>query len=43
MERGRRRRVDLITELLERLSDEDLGALERAVGALANALEPGNT
>jgi len=42
MERGRQRRVDLITGLLGRLSDEDLSALERAVGAVAKALETEN-
>lgn len=42
MERGRQRRVDLITGLLERLSDDDLSALERAVGALATTLETEN-
>jgi DNA-binding MarR family transcriptional regulator len=43
MERGRQRRVDLIMGLLGRLSDEDLSALERAVGALVNALDTENT
>ena len=43
MERGRQRRVDRITEILEQLADEDLRALERAVGALAEALERENT
>ena len=39
MERGRQRRIDLITGLLEPLSEEDMRALGRAVGALAKALE----
>lgn len=39
MEGGRRRRVELIEGLLERLSDDELSALERAVDALANALD----
>ena len=39
MERGRQRRVELITTLLERLSDEELGAVARAVDALAKAME----
>ena len=39
MERGRQRRVDLITGLLEPLSEGDMRALGRAVGALAKALE----
>ena len=43
MERGRQRRVDRITEILEQLADEDLNALERAVGALAEALEREST
>ena len=42
MERGRQRRVELITTLLERLSDEELGAVARAVGALATALDTEN-
>jgi DNA-binding MarR family transcriptional regulator len=42
MERGRQRRVDVITDLLDRLSDDDLKAVRQAVGALAAALEPGN-
>ena len=40
MERGRQRRVDLITGLLDRLSDDDLRALQRAVEALATTLDP---
>lgn len=43
MERGRRRRVDLITGLLGRLSDDDVRAVARAVDALATALEAENT
>ena len=43
MERGRRRRVELLTGLLGELSRDDLLALDRAVGALAKALEPDNT
>lgn len=43
MERGRQRRVDLITGLLERLTDEELSAVERAVDALAKALEAADT
>jgi DNA-binding MarR family transcriptional regulator len=39
MERGRRRRVDLLGSLLERLDDDDLAAVARAVEALARALE----
>jgi DNA-binding MarR family transcriptional regulator len=39
MERGRQRRVELITGLLEPLSDEDLAAVERAVEALARSLD----
>jgi DNA-binding MarR family transcriptional regulator len=39
MEVGRRRRVELITSLLERLSDDELITLRRAIGALANALD----
>jgi DNA-binding MarR family transcriptional regulator len=39
MERGRQRRVDLITGLLDRLSDDDLTALRRAVKALATTLD----
>lgn len=38
MERGRQRRVDLITALLEPLSSEDLTAVERAVAALSRSL-----
>lgn len=38
MERGRQRRVALIRGLLEPLGDDDLRAVERAVGALAIAL-----
>ena len=36
MERGRQRRVELITGLLGGLSADDLRALEQAVGALAH-------
>ena len=43
MERGRQRRVDRITKILEQLADDDVRALERAVGALAEALERENT
>ena len=43
MERGRQRRVDLITGLLEPLSDGEIRAVERAVGALAKALEAEST
>jgi hypothetical protein len=39
MERGRRQRVDVITSLLARLSDDDLRALEQAAAALARALD----
>ena len=39
MERGRQRRVDLITDLLEPLSEGEMRALGRAVDALAKALE----
>ncbi len=39
MERGRQRRIDVLTLLLGRLSDEDLKTVGRAVGALARALE----
>jgi DNA-binding MarR family transcriptional regulator len=38
MERGRQRRVDLITSLLEPLSDEDLSTVDQAIAALAKAL-----
>ena len=38
MERGRQRRVDVITRLLGPLDDEDLAAVERAVQALSDAL-----
>jgi len=40
MERGRRRRVDLLGSLLERLSDDELAAVARAVDALARSMEP---
>lgn len=39
MERGRRRRVDLLTTVLGQLPAEDLRAVERAVAALARALD----
>jgi DNA-binding MarR family transcriptional regulator len=39
MERGRQRRVDVITGLLARLSADDVSALERALSALAEALD----
>jgi DNA-binding MarR family transcriptional regulator len=39
MERGRRRRVELIATLLARLSDADVRAVEQAVDALTTALE----
>jgi DNA-binding MarR family transcriptional regulator len=39
MERGRDRRVDLITGLLEHLSDGEVDAVRRAASALARALE----
>jgi DNA-binding MarR family transcriptional regulator len=39
MERGRRRRVDLITGLLEQLPRDDVDAVGRAVAGLAAALE----
>jgi DNA-binding MarR family transcriptional regulator len=41
MERGRRRRVDVITTLLDRLPPEDLHAVSRAAAALARALDRG--
>jgi DNA-binding MarR family transcriptional regulator len=37
MERGRQRRVDVLTTVLDRLSDEDLRAVKQAVEALARA------
>jgi DNA-binding MarR family transcriptional regulator len=40
LERGRQRRVDLITGLLTRLGEDDLSAVQRAVEVLANALAP---
>jgi DNA-binding MarR family transcriptional regulator len=43
MERGRQRRVDLLTALLERLGDDDLSAVERAADALAIALVRSDT
>ncbi|MET0901805.1 MAG: MarR family transcriptional regulator [Acidimicrobiales bacterium] len=43
MERGRQRRVDRITKILEQLADDDVRALEQAVGSLADALERENT
>jgi DNA-binding MarR family transcriptional regulator len=43
MERGRQRRIDLLTTLLERLPAEDRAAVERAVAALAGALAAGPT
>jgi DNA-binding MarR family transcriptional regulator len=39
MERGRRQRVELLSELLARLGKEDLAAVARTVDALASALE----
>lgn len=42
MERGRQRRVALISGLLEHLDDADLGAVAHAVEALAKALEAEN-
>lgn len=42
MARGRQRRVELITGLLDRLSDEDLDSVARAVDALARALDAEN-
>jgi len=41
MERGRRRRVDLLTTLLGQLPADDLRAVEQAVAALARALDGG--
>ncbi|HVM07269.1 MAG TPA: MarR family transcriptional regulator [Acidimicrobiales bacterium] len=38
MERGRRRRVEVLLELLVGLGDEDLAAVQRAVTALSQAL-----
>jgi DNA-binding MarR family transcriptional regulator len=38
MERGRRQRVDLLTELLQPLSPHDLAAVQQAVEALADSL-----
>jgi DNA-binding MarR family transcriptional regulator len=43
MERGRQRRVDLLTSLLERLSDDDLDAVVHAVAALARSFAPETT
>lgn len=43
MERGRQRRVDRITKILEQLADDDVRAVEQAVGSLADALERENT
>jgi DNA-binding MarR family transcriptional regulator len=43
MERGRQRRVDLITALLEPLDDGDLRAVARAAEALASALARSDT
>jgi DNA-binding MarR family transcriptional regulator len=40
MERGRQRRVDVITTLLGRLSAADLHAVQQAADALARALHP---
>ncbi|MFM2078965.1 MAG: hypothetical protein RJA49_2855 [Actinomycetota bacterium] len=39
MERGRRQRVDVLTTLLTRLSDDDLRAVQHAAEALARALD----
>jgi DNA-binding MarR family transcriptional regulator len=39
MERGRRRRVEVLTSLLDRLSEDDLNAVERALDAVARALD----
>ena len=38
MERGRRRRVEVLAELLEELSREELTAVERATAALARSM-----
>lgn len=38
MERGRRRRVELIASLLEQMPDEDVAAIQRATSALARVL-----
>jgi DNA-binding MarR family transcriptional regulator len=38
MERGRQRRVDVLSSVLERLPADDLAAVTRAVDALAEAL-----
>jgi DNA-binding MarR family transcriptional regulator len=43
MERGRDRRVDVMTSLLERLAEKDVIAVERAVEALARALDAADT
>jgi DNA-binding MarR family transcriptional regulator len=41
MERGRDRRVDLVTGLLEDLPDDEVDAVDRAAAAIARALEAG--
>lgn len=38
MERGRQRRVDLLTSLLERLSEDEVDAVAQAANALARSL-----
>ena len=43
MERGRQRRIDLITHLLGPLDDEDLVAVAHAVEALSDALARSST
>jgi DNA-binding MarR family transcriptional regulator len=39
MERGRRRRVDMMTTLLQHLSEEDLAAISHALDLLARSME----
>jgi hypothetical protein len=41
MERGRDRRVDLITGLLEDLTDDEVDAVDRAAAAITRVLEAG--
>ena len=38
MERGRQRRIDLLTSLLERLSEDEVDAVAQAANALARSL-----
>lgn len=40
MQRGRQRRVERLTALLELLSEDDLAAVSQAADALARALDP---